>query len=210
MTRRSINVIQFWLKIGFFAIPGIGFATAGYIRFEWINLPRTQLDLHAYIVLTVFVSFMWVLVVEHLKLDRIETLLTIQTGIKLTARATVYCVALALSGLFFYRGITFARIFVVLGCVLMFILSLVMIHLFRGVIRVLGISSNGHFRVAIVGADDFASRVSRHLVSNHFLPFDIACFVALPDQVAAALDCPILDWSGWMMWSNTFIAVKYW
>lgn len=194
MTRRSINIIQFWLKVGFFSIPGIAFSLAAYIRSHLEGKVQAGADFHAYLVLTAFVSLLWILVVEHMKLDRIETLLTVQTGVNLAARSTVYCAVLALAVLFFYRGISFARVFVVLGCLFIFILSLGIIHLFRAVIHAFGVSSNGNYRIAILGADDFASRVAAQLTKDEFFAFKIACFVALPNQAPSGTYLPTLEW----------------
>jgi hypothetical protein len=194
MTRRSINIIQFWLKVGFFSIPGIAFGLAAWIRSQLSGLPRVDADFHAYLALTAFVSLLWILVVENMKLDRIETLVTVQTGVNMAARSTVYCAVLAVAVLFFYRGISFARIFVVMGCLFIFVLSLMMIHLFRAVIHTFGVSSSGNYRIAILGADDFAGRVAAQLTKNEFFVFKIACFVALPNQTPTGLDSPTLEW----------------
>jgi Undecaprenyl-phosphate glucose phosphotransferase len=194
MTRRSINIIQFWLKVGFFSIPGIAFGLAAWIRSQLSGLPRVDADFHAYLALTAFVSLLWILVVENMKLDRIETLVTVQTGVNMAARSTVYCAVLAVAVLFFYRGISFARIFVVMGCLFIFVLSLMMIHLFRAVIHTFGVSSSGNYRIAILGADDFAGRVAAQLTKNEFFAFKIACFVAFPNQTPTGLDSPTLEW----------------
>lgn len=193
MTRRTINIVQFWLKVGFFAIPGIAFALAGYIRSQWPGMP-VGADLHAYWVLTAFVSLLWIVVVEHTKLDRVDTILTLQTGVNLAIRATLYCVVLALAVLFFYRGITFARVFVVVGCIFIFSFSLIMIHVFRAVIHALGTASRGNYRIAILGADAFARQVAERLTKDRFFDFKIACFVKLPNQAGLTLDAPVMEW----------------
>jgi len=194
MTRRSINIIQFWLKVGLFSIPALAFALAGYIRFYSGHFPKTDLDLRSYEELTIFVTLLWALVVQHLRLNRIETLLTLQTGVITATKATIYCVLFAMSGLFFYRGKSFARLFMVLGCIFIFFLTLGMIHLFRGVAHVLKGSWNGRFRVAVLGTDELAVGAARHLSQNPLTPCTVACFVALPSQASAGLDAPVLAW----------------
>ncbi|MFZ3212982.1 MAG: sugar transferase [Terriglobales bacterium] len=194
MTRRSINLIQFWLKVGLFSVPALAFALAGYIRFYSGHFAQADPDLRSYEDLTIFVTLLWALVVEHLRLNRIETLLTLQTGVITATKATIYCVLFAMSGLFFYRGTSFARLFMVLGCIFIFFLTLGMIHLFRGVAYVLRGSLNGRFRVAVLGTDELAVGAARHLSQNPLTPCNVACFVALPSQASAGLDAPVLTW----------------
>lgn len=195
MTRRSINVIQFWLKVGLLCVPVAAFLLAGYIRFQSGYFAKVEVDLRSYNQLTIVVTLLWALVVQQLKLNRIETLLSLQTGVATATKATVVCALFALSGLFFYRNTSFARVFMTLGCIFIFFLTLGVIHLFRGVTHALKISANGRFRVAILGTDEFAVRVARHLSGSPLAPCQVACFIALPDQKPAALDAPVLEWS---------------
>jgi Undecaprenyl-phosphate glucose phosphotransferase len=194
MTRRSINIIQFWLSVGFFSIPLLAFSIAGYIRFESGYFSAVSVNMRSYINLVVLITLLWGLVVKHLGLDQIDILLTVQTGIRMAATATVYCMLFALSALFFYRSINFARGFVVTGCVLIFLLSFGMIHLFRGVIYAIKESANGGFSVAILGADDLAGRVAQRLARGPLTPCRVACFVTLPGQTATVQDCLVLPW----------------
>src|SRR5260370_39472271 len=124
MIRRSINVIQFWVTIAFFAIPGIAFYIASYARFRSEVFDNIiEVDDYAYFGFTILVTLLWALVVEHLRLNRIVFLVTVQTGVRTAALATLYCTLLSLSLLFCYRNINFSRGFVLVGCGLMFVLS---------------------------------------------------------------------------------------
>jgi Undecaprenyl-phosphate glucose phosphotransferase len=194
MTRRSINTIQFWLKVGFFSVPALAYSLAGYVRFETGYFPHRPIETRSYISLVVLVTLLWALVVEHLGLGRVEILLKAQTGIRMAATATVSCLTFALAALFFYRSTSFARMFVVTGGILMFVLSFGMIHLFRWIIYVLKESTNGRFPIAILGADDLAVRVGDHLAKNPLTACKVACYVALPNQDPVALDAPVLSW----------------
>ena len=49
MTRRSINIIQFWLKVGFFSVPAAAYALAGYLRFESGYFPSAPIETRSYI-----------------------------------------------------------------------------------------------------------------------------------------------------------------
>lgn len=194
MTRRSINIIQFWLKIGLLLVPAMAFFLAAYIRFKSGYFTEVEFDSRAYTNLTILITLLWALVVQHLRLNRIETLLSLQTGVMTAMQATAYCGLFAMSGLFFYRGATIARWVMTLGCVFIFFLTLIMIHLFRGAAHVLRGSFNGRFRVAVLGTDELAVRAASHLARNPLTPCKIACFVTLPGQTSTALDAPVLGW----------------
>jgi Undecaprenyl-phosphate glucose phosphotransferase len=194
MTRRSINLLQYWLTIGLFSVPSIAFILAGYIRFASGYFAKADFDPYAYSILTVLVTLLWAFVVEHLGVNKLSTLLTLQTGFITATKATVYCALLSLSVLFFYRPADFARIFVALGCLLILIISLVMIHFFRGAMHILEQSPNGRFPIAILGADEYAERVGRHLSHSPPARCRVACYVALSDQTTTALASPVLPW----------------
>src|SRR5713226_2114992 len=194
MTRRTINLAEFWLTIALFTIPSIAFAAAGYLRFLSGYFTPADVSLYSYFRLTLFVTLFWVLIVKHLGLNRIETLLALQTGIFTSAQATVYCAVSLLSVLFFYRDTSYARVFIVIGCVFIFILSVAVLHIFRGVIHVLKKSANGASPVAVLGADKFAARIANHLRTNPLTRCSVACFVALPDQQPETLNAPVLQW----------------
>lgn len=194
MTRRSINLIQFWLTIAFFAIPGIAFYIASYVRFQSGVFDKIEVDYYAYFGFTILVTLLWALVVEHLRVNRIVTLVTLQTGVMTAALATLYCTLLSLSLLFCYRTINFPRGFVFVGCSLMFLLSFCLIHLFRAAIHKIDKSPNGRFPVAVLGADEFAAGISQRLSKSRLARCKVACFVALPGQNETAMGAPVLPW----------------
>jgi Undecaprenyl-phosphate glucose phosphotransferase len=194
MTRRSINLIQFSLTAGFFSVPAVAFALAGYFRFKSGYFPKAEVSPYPYIILTVLVTLLWAFVVEHLGLNKLSTLLTLQTGVLTATKATAYCSLLALSLLFFSRLADFARIFVAIGCLLMFLLSLAIIHFFRGVTHAIEKLSNGRLPIAVLGADAFAQNVAHHLCRSPLAHCRIGCYVVLPGQVVTVLDAPCLNW----------------
>ena len=194
MTRRSINLIQFWLTMGLFSIPAVAFAIAGYIRFRSGYFSQAEVDAYPYIAFTIVVTLLWAFIVDQLELNTLTILLTLQTGIKTATVATLYCMVFALSLAFFYRGINFARLFVAVGCALIFVLSLTTIHIFRWIMRAIENSPSAHFPIAILGADEFACGVARRLSKSGLARCKVACFVALPDQEVRTLDSPVLTW----------------
>ena len=194
MPRRSINVIQFWVTIAFFAIPGIAFYIASYVRFQSEVFDKVEVDDYAYVGFTILVTLLWALVVEHLRLNRIVYLVTVQTGVKTAALATLYCMLLSLSLLFCYRTITFSRGFVFVGCSLIFVLSFCLIHAFRAAMHAIDKSRNGRFPVAVLGADEFAAGIADRLSKSRLARCNVACFVALPGQNETAKSSPVVAW----------------
>lgn len=194
MTRRSVNLMQFWLTVGFFSIPGLAFGIAGYIRFGTTLFPQTEVDVRSYLLFVFLVTVFWAFITDHLGLNHISKLITLRTGVATAAKASAYCAALSLSVFFFYRAVNFARIFVIAGCGLLFVLSICLVHLARGILHALDRSPNGRFPIAILGADQFAARVAEHLSKNILARCKVACFVALPGQASAALNSPVVKW----------------
>jgi Undecaprenyl-phosphate glucose phosphotransferase len=192
--KRSINVLQFWVTVAFFAIPSIAFYIASYVRFRSEVFDKIEVDDYAYVGFTILVTLLWALVVEHLRLNRIVYLATVQTGVKTAALATLYCTLLSLSLLFCYRTITFSRGFVLVGCSLIFVLSFCLIHLFRAAIHTMDKSKNGRFPVAVLGADEFAASIADRLAKSRLARCKVACFVALPGQQEMAKGSPVLAW----------------
>lgn len=194
MTKRSINLVQFWLTVGFLVIPVFAFAMAGYVRFRMNLFEPADVDLRSYLLFTALVALLWIVMVERMRLNRISTIATLRTGIATSAKAAAYCAASALSFSFFYRTISFARIFVVLGCVLLFALSFCLIQLTRAILRALDQSSSGRFPIAILGADEFAASVADRLAINPLARCKVVCFVALPAQTPSSGNLPLLAW----------------
>ena len=56
MTRRHINVMQFWLTVVLFSLPAFSFSLAGYLRFHSSFFPPSDIDMHAYQVFTLFAT----------------------------------------------------------------------------------------------------------------------------------------------------------
>lgn len=194
MTRRTVNLLQFWLTIAFLSLSPIAFTLAWYLRFRSKLFSPMEVDEGAYVVFSILVTALWAFVLEKLRLNRISTILALRTGINTAARACAFCAFLTLSFFFFYRPVSFARMFVVIGLVLLFVFSVFLIHLFRRILYAADKSPNGRFSIAIVGADQHGMEVARHLVADDAARCRIACFVALPEQAYSIKDVPVLPW----------------
>src|SRR5439155_3912669 len=167
---------------------------ASYVRFQTEVFDKVEVDDYAYVGFTILVTLLWALVVEHLRLNRIVYLVTVQPGVKTAALATLYCMLLSLSLLFCYRSISFSRGFVFVGCSLMFVLSFCLIHLFRAAMYLIDKSQNGRFPVAVLGADEFAVGMAERLSKSRLARCKVACFIELPGQNATAKGSPVLAW----------------
>lgn len=195
MTRRSVNLVQFWLTIIYFSIPGLAFSSAGWLRFRSARFSEAEgVDPYSYAGWIVVTTVIWALVLEHQKVNRIETLVTLQTGLRTIFRATAFSMVIALALTFFYRGAPISRVFVTAGFVLMFALSVAVLHLARTSVFGQRFRLLGPLRLAIIGADEQAVRLMRHLQGRSPIHCKIVCFVALPEQTPAVSNLPVLPW----------------
>ncbi len=194
MTRRHVNLMQFWLTISLFFLPVLAFSISWYLRFHTSFFPPAEINTHSYQFFAIFATLVWAFAVEHLGLNSISKIVTLQTGIGTAGKACAYCGLLSLSSVFFYRTVSFARTFVVLGWAFLFILCILLIHVFRGILHAVEKSPNSRFPMAIVGADERAVQVAEHLSKGAAIHCRIACFVALPGQIACVRNTPLLEW----------------
>jgi Undecaprenyl-phosphate glucose phosphotransferase len=179
MTHRSVNLVQFWLALAFLSVPALSFGLAGYIYFRTLDMAQYATS---YLGFLLAVTVAWALLVGHFRLDRLENLSAFRTGTLTIGKATGATMVLVLGILFFYRNIEFSRMFVVLGCFLMFVISLVVLHSFRTGLLLRHRLPIAHLRVAIIGDDDYARRVAQQLAADRLMPCEIACFISPPRQ----------------------------
>lgn len=175
-------------------IPVFAFTTAKYVRFATSYFSKVDADPSSYLLWVVVVTSIWALVVEKSKLNRAETILTFNTGIRAMGKAVSYTMTIAFGLFFFYRHTLFSRIFVVTGCGLTFLLSLLALHIFRSVLR----SKRGPFRVplrvAILGVESYEVRLANHLESMALAPIEVACVISLEARDSAEHKWPILEY----------------
>jgi len=187
MTRRLLNLLELWLSLAHLANPIAAFSLAGYLRFASGYFSNNRPDpAFNYVLWVIVVTLVWMLVVKELRLNKVATIATLLTGIKVTAKAISYTAVVVLALFFFYRQAQFSRIFVITGTCLMFVFSLLVLYVFRNV----AISRRGPFReplrVAILGVGEYAAQVARHLESHPLLAVEVSCFVSLNGEASAA------------------------
>jgi len=194
MTRRLLNLLELWLSLAHGLVPVAAFGVAGYIRFATGLFPKVSANTHSYyLVWVLVVTLVWMLVVKQLRLNRIEQLTNLHTGVKMTTRAIGYTMVVVLTLLFFYRHIQFSRIFVLIGCILMLAMSLLVIYFFRTLV----VKRRGPFRrplrIAVVGGDEYALRVARNLKSHPLVAVEVACFVSVAGAKPIVEDFPVVE-----------------
>ena len=129
-TRRTLNLLELSLSLTYLAVPVFAFTAAKYVRFATSYFSKADVDSSSYVLWIIVVTSIWALVVEKCKLNRAQTIVTFHTGIQAMGKAVFYTMTVAFALFFFYRHALFSRIFVVTGCVLTFLLSLLVLHIF--------------------------------------------------------------------------------
>lgn len=176
-------------------IPLLAFTTAKHVRFATGYFSPADAASSSYLLWVVVVSSVWAVVVERCRLNRAETIMGFNTGVWAMARAVFYTMTISFALVFFYRQTSFSRVFAVTGCALTFLLSLLILHVFRGVLR----SRRGPFRVplrlAILGVEGYERRLAEHLESSVVVPVTVGCIIPLELTDSVESKWPILDYS---------------
>jgi Undecaprenyl-phosphate glucose phosphotransferase len=193
MTRRIVNLLELCLTLAHLANPILAFGLAGLLRFRSGYFPPVQRESAInYLLWVTVMTLVWMIVVRELGLNRVSTILTFHTGAIMTAKAMSYTTAVVLALFFFYRQVQFPRIFVITGIVLMFVFSVVILHVFR----FMATSRRGPFkeplRIAILGTDEYALQIVRHLESHPLFPVKVSCLVALDDFASPEESRPVI------------------
>lgn len=135
-------------------------------------------------------SFVWAFMSERYHVTSVDELFRERTGAKAALSALVATSAIFLAILFFSRDEVFPRGLFVCGILALFILTLVMRTLLRvlfGKRRAWGKPTS----ILIIGADSFAQQAAERLQCLSFAPCQIAGYVPLPGQDAAAAVRPL-------------------
>ena len=101
MTRKALNLLSLCLSVAFFAVPITAFTTARYLRFATGYFSNTKADPASYALWIVIVLPIWALVVSWSKLNRPETIITFDTGIRAIGKAVFWMMTTVLSLFFF-------------------------------------------------------------------------------------------------------------
>ena len=187
MIRRRLKSAHFYLSITVFLMPLAAFGVAGYLRFATHLLPHysADVDSRSYFALLLLTTILWAIVSEHFGLTSIENHFLVSPKSRRVLNACLVTLVAVLAATFFYRDITFSRLFIWMSGVNLFVLTLFVQAIFaRAWVRTRSRQNPG-FQVLIVGADDFAAKVARSLSSDPIAPCSIKGHVRLPGQVCS-------------------------
>jgi Undecaprenyl-phosphate glucose phosphotransferase len=168
-------------------MPLAAFGVAGYLRFATHLLPHysADVDSRSYFALLLLTTILWAIVSEHFGLTSIENHFLVSPKSRRVLNACLVTLVAVLAATFFYRDITFSRLFIWMSGVNLFVLTLFVQAIFaRTWVRTRSRQNPG-FQVLIVGADDFAAKVARSLSSDPIAPCSIKGHVRLPGQVCS-------------------------
>lgn len=195
MIRRRLNTLNFVLRVVTFLLPLLAFGTAGYVRFFSGLLPLRSTDIRVtdYVGLLFFTTVVWAVVVDHYKLFCFDHLY-----VGADSRRTVFwacCVTYVavMSATFFYRSVSFSRLFVTISGLALLVIALLSESGFRILRDRARERTGGAARILIVGADDFASEAAQKIVNRMPLPTVVAGFVRLEGQEVTATKAPVLE-----------------
>jgi len=187
MIRRRLKSAHFYLSLTVFLMPLAAFGVAGYLRFATHLLPHysADVDSRSYFALLLLTTILWAIVSEHFGLTSIENHFLVSPKSRRVLNACLVTLVGVLATTFFYRDITFSRLFIWMSGVNLFILTVSVQAIFaRAWVRNRSRQNPG-FQVLIVGADDFAAKVARSLSSDPIAPCSIKGHVRLPGQVCS-------------------------
>ncbi len=197
MIRGRLKRAQSFFTVAVFSVPLVSFAVAGFLRFGTHLIPQysTDADPFSYFGLVLLTTVLWAVIAEHYELNSIEHHLPARGKSRriLLACITTYAAVLAIT--FFYRNTTFSRVFIWISAanLLLFTFLLQKIFLWHWKKNKLNDKTTNH--LLIVGADEFAVRVARSLLSGGVAPCGIKGHIRLPRQACAVVGYPVYELS---------------
>jgi Undecaprenyl-phosphate glucose phosphotransferase len=197
MIRGRLKRVQFVLNLAVLATPLAAFCLAGYLRFATHLLPRysSDADPSSYFGLLLLTTILWAIVVEHYELASIENHFLAKGRVRRTLVACFATYVAVLAVTFFYREATFSRVFIWLSGLSLFLFTMLIQALFRRAWFNGRIHHNSGASVLIVGADEFAVRVAKSLLSDRFTPCSIKGHVKMPGQNNVVETLPVYELS---------------
>ena len=126
MIRRRLKSAHFYLSLVVFLMPLCAFVVAGYLRFGTHLLPRYSADVDSgpYFALLLLTTVLWAIVAEHFGLTSIEGHFRAGSKSLRVLNACVITFVGVLAATFFYRDMTFSRLFIWTSGVNLFLLAL--------------------------------------------------------------------------------------
>jgi Undecaprenyl-phosphate glucose phosphotransferase len=195
MIRRRLNHIEFALRLSVLLLPLAAFGIAAYVRFDIGLIPVIGggVDYSAYFGLLLLTTLAWAIVVEHYDLSRVDYLVPSRNATRRALVASTATYLVATGATFFYRAVSFSRLFVVFSGVALFILAFATQAAFRVYLESLRRRGENCSRLLVIGADEYASRTVRSLLESTVIPCSVVGFVRLPGQTPSPACTPLLE-----------------
>ena len=195
MIRRRLNQIEFALQLSVLILPLPAFGMAAYLRFASGLIPVVGqgVDPAAYFGLLLLTVLAWAVVVEYFDLSRVDHLLPKRDAARRALLASAAAYTVATGATFFYRHVSFSRLFVVFSGVALFLLVVATQAAFRAYLASLRRKGEKCSRLLVVGADEYADQAVRSLLQSMLIPCSVAGFVRLPGQTPSPACSPLLE-----------------
>jgi Undecaprenyl-phosphate glucose phosphotransferase len=184
MIRRRLYYGNVFLRIAIMSLPVFAFGIAWLLRFYFIRLPTdiTPATWLPYWVLLLATWALWALASKKLDLCLYEKLFAVAGKTRRLLIACSVTYAPIIAGMFFYRGYSFSRLFILLSAIALIVLTWLTHVGFRLLLESERPNLLPTCNVLLVGADAFAARIARELEENQFMPCKVVGVVHLPDQ----------------------------
>jgi Undecaprenyl-phosphate glucose phosphotransferase len=187
MIRKRIFYADFFLRIVILCLPLPAFGLAYIIKFHTRLLPGEEVpvDWLPYWGLLALTLLVWAYVSKLFGLCNFEQLFAPRGKTRRMLMACAITYAPILSAMFFYRGFSYSRLFVLLcavGLLVLLWVTHVGLRLFISSRRKGWLSS---CRILVIGADEYAAQTTTKLLKNQYMPCHIVAVVRLPGQEIA-------------------------
>jgi Undecaprenyl-phosphate glucose phosphotransferase len=188
-----LKAYLFYARLACNLLPLVAFAIAEFVRFSgYFVFWSSDYDPVVYFHLLLVATLVWSLVAEHYHLvDEDETLVERSALRRVTAACgATYMILFA--ALFFYRELSFSRVFLTISGVSLFLCALLMR---AGVRRWVRTRAQGRhaIRILVVGADDFAARAVSRLLALGGPACYVVGYVRLPGQEVQVTGAPVFE-----------------
>jgi Undecaprenyl-phosphate glucose phosphotransferase len=187
MIVRTLNLCRFYLRLTCDLLPLAAFVIAGYVRFSrFNNFSMHDYDPVAYFHLLLLTTVVWAIAAEHYDVTSPEKLFVENTGARGAFAACAVTYMVLFTAAFYYRDVSFSRVFFAVSGLTLLLGAVVMRAVFRRLVRRGALSRGAPIRVLIIGADKFARRAAARLARSAMPRCTIVGFVRLPQQQITA------------------------
>jgi len=184
MIRKRIFFADFFLRIVTLCLPLLAFGLAYIIKFKmnFLSFEVVPVNWRAYWGLLGLTILVWAFASKQFGLCAFEQLFAAGGKTRRMLMACAITYAPILSAMFFYRGLSFSRVFVLLcavGLLVLLWVTQVGLRLFISSRREGWLSS---CRILVIGSDQYAAETTAKLLKNQYMPCQIVSVVRLPGQ----------------------------